>query len=184
MRRPSGFGEAYPGFALSVEVLSLACPRVPVLFFAPPKKSTKRKAGPVACPLTRVPCASRYFERSPDSQHLPRLRLANPARQGGSLTLKIPAMLGSANGNGVPPPCPVALTEYRSQSGKRRAACLRQVLWGRLADPIKLRVVRAPGLARNAGHRRQPMSAPGAILFGYFLLAKQEKVPRHSWRKM
>jgi len=55
-------------------------------------------------PATRVPCASRYFERSPDSQHLPRLRLANTARQDGSLALKIPAMLGGANGNGVLPP--------------------------------------------------------------------------------
>jgi hypothetical protein len=55
-------------------------------------------------PATRVPCASRYFERSPDSQHLPRLRLANTARQDGSLALKIPAMLGGANGNGRQPP--------------------------------------------------------------------------------
>ena len=102
------------------------------------RKVPKRNAGPTACPLARVPCASRYFERSPDSQHLPRLRLANPARQGGSLTLKIPALLGYANGVGDA----------------------------------------TPGLARNAGHRRQPMSAPGALLFGYFLLGKQEKVPR------
>jgi hypothetical protein len=77
----------YQGFALEGEVL----------FFAPPKKSTQKKSGPEACPLTRVPCASRDFERSPNSQHLPRLRLANPARQGGSLALKIPAMLGCAN---------------------------------------------------------------------------------------
>ena len=133
-------------------------------------------------PATRVPCASRDFERSPDSQHLPRLRLANTARQGGSLALKIPAMLGGANGNGYTHPGPVALAEYRSQSGRRRAACSRQVLWSRLAGPIKLRVVRAPGLARNAGHRHQPMSAPGALLFGYFLLGKQEKVPRPSGR--
>jgi hypothetical protein len=84
----------YQGFALEGEVL----------FFAPPKKSTQKKSGPEACPLTRVPCASRDFERSPNSQHLPRLRLANSARQGGSLALKIPAMLGCANGTGVKPP--------------------------------------------------------------------------------
>ena len=85
-----------PGFALKGEVL----------FFAPPKKSTQKKRGPAACPLPRVPCASRYFERSPDSQYLPRLRLANPARQGGSLALKIPAMLGCANGVGEKHPIP------------------------------------------------------------------------------
>ena len=30
----------------------------------------------------RIPCASRHFERSPNSQDLPRLRLANPAQTG------------------------------------------------------------------------------------------------------
>jgi len=92
-----------------------------VLFFAPPKKSTQKKRGPAACPLTELqdrcaalPCASRYFERSPNSQNLLRLRLANPARHGGSLALKIPAMLGCANGVGVLALSPVALTEYRS----------------------------------------------------------------------
>jgi hypothetical protein len=66
------------------------------LFFAPPKKSTQKKGEPEGLPAARVPCASRDFERSPNSQHLPRLRLANPARQAGSLILKIPAMLGGA----------------------------------------------------------------------------------------
>jgi len=75
-----------------------------VLFFAPPKKSTQKKCGPGGLPATRVSCASRDFERSPNSQHLLRLRLANPARQGGSLTLKIPAMLGGANGISRPTP--------------------------------------------------------------------------------
>jgi hypothetical protein len=28
------------------------------------------------------------------------------------------------------------------------------------------------------------MSAPGALLFGYFLLGTQEKVPRHLWRNI
>ena len=95
------------------------------------RKVPKRNAGPTACPLTRVPCASRYFERSPDSQHLPRLRLANTARQGGSLALKIPAMLGCANGNGVPPPVPShsPSTAANPETGAH------------------------PGLARNAGDR-------------------------------
>jgi len=44
-----------PGFALRGEVLSLACPNVYVLFFALPKKSTKRKANPEADPLRRFP---------------------------------------------------------------------------------------------------------------------------------
>jgi hypothetical protein len=53
-----------------------------LLFFAPPKKSSQKKGVPKACPLTRVPCASRRFGRSPNSQDLPRLRLANPAQTG------------------------------------------------------------------------------------------------------
>jgi hypothetical protein len=93
-----------------------------VLFFAPPKKSTQKKRDPTACPQSELqgrcaalPCASRYFECSPNLQNLLRLRLANPARHGGSLALKIPAMLGCANGVGVFVFSPVALTEYRSQ---------------------------------------------------------------------
>jgi len=45
-------------------------------------KVTKRKAIQMACPLTWVPCASHWFGRSPNSQDLPRLRLANPAQTG------------------------------------------------------------------------------------------------------
>jgi hypothetical protein len=73
-----------------------------VRFFAPPKKSTQKKGGPEGLPghssamTVRVPCASRHFGRSPNSQDLPRLRLANPARQDGSLDPKMPAMLGGA----------------------------------------------------------------------------------------
>jgi hypothetical protein len=37
------------------------------------RKVPKRKADPKTCPLTRVPCASRHFGRSPNSQDLPRL---------------------------------------------------------------------------------------------------------------
>jgi len=39
-----------------------------VLFFAPPKKSAQKKGGPKACPLTRVPCASRENRRLRNSQ--------------------------------------------------------------------------------------------------------------------
>ena len=113
-------------------------------FLCSAKEKYPKETRPDGLPATRVPCASRYFERSPNSQNLLRLRLANPARQYGSLALKIPAMLGCANGVWVDNPGPVALTEYRSQSGKRCAPCSRQVLWGRLAGPVKLRVARAP----------------------------------------
>jgi hypothetical protein len=43
------------GFALRGEILSLFCPSVHVLFFASPKKSTKRKANPEAGPLRGLP---------------------------------------------------------------------------------------------------------------------------------
>jgi len=50
-----------------------------VLFFAQPKKSTQKKNGPEGLPghssamTDRVPCASRHYGRSPNSQDLPRL---------------------------------------------------------------------------------------------------------------
>jgi hypothetical protein len=44
-----------------------------VLFFALPKKSNQKKGGPGGLPAARVPCASRHFERSPNSQDLLRL---------------------------------------------------------------------------------------------------------------
>jgi len=83
-------------------------------FLCSAKEKYPKETRPGGLPATRVPCASRYFERSPNSQNLLRLRLANPARHGGSLALKIPAMLGCANGVGVLALSPVALTEYRS----------------------------------------------------------------------
>jgi len=46
-----------------------------VLFFAPPKKSTQKKGGPMACPqfelqdrFAALPCASRKNRRSPNSR--------------------------------------------------------------------------------------------------------------------
>ncbi|MDX2457761.1 MAG: hypothetical protein QNL87_09655 [Gammaproteobacteria bacterium] len=83
-------------------------------FLCSAKEKYPKEMRPDGLPATRVPCASRDFERSPDSQHLPRLRLANPARQDGSPALKIPAMLGGANGYWKYPPEPVALTELRA----------------------------------------------------------------------
>ena len=86
------------------------------------RKVPKRKANPTACPqfelqarFAALPCASRNFERSPNSQDLPRLRLANPARQAGSLDLKIPAMLGSAHGTWVSYFSPVGAAEERRE---------------------------------------------------------------------
>jgi hypothetical protein len=93
-------GFAHPGTGLTHYLSTGFALMGEVLFFASPKKSTQKKGEPDGLPATRVTCASRNFERSPNSQHLPRLRLANPARQGGSLALKIPAMLGGANGTG------------------------------------------------------------------------------------
>ena len=53
---------------------------------------------------------------------------------------------------------------------------------GPAGRPHKTPSCARPGLARNAGDRRQPMRAPGALLFGYFLLGRQEKVPRPAGR--
>jgi hypothetical protein len=83
-------------------------------FLCSAKEKYPKETRPGGLPAMRVPCASRYFQRSPNSQNLLRLRLANPARHGGSLALKTPAMLGCANGVGILALSPAALTEYRS----------------------------------------------------------------------
>ena len=130
------------GFALKGEVLSLACPR----------ESTQREGHPVHSSADAdVLCSSRIRGRA---------QLAY-AQTGASVIRPLLRCSAAPDGWGNSRTTPntrylllVALTEYRSQSGNRRAPCLRQVLWGRLAGPIKLRVVRASGLVRNAGHRR------------------------------
>ena len=97
-----------------------------VLFFAPPKKSTQKKGGPKACPLRGFPVLLGILSARQTRSICCACRLANPARQGGSLILKIPAMLGCANGFEVQTqtttPKPVALTEYRRQSGIKARA--------------------------------------------------------------
>jgi len=115
-----------------------------VLFFASPKKSTQKKGEPEGLPAMRVSCASRNFERSPNSQNLPRLRLANPARQAGSLALKIPAMLGGARRESVMGFGPVGAAEHRRTNRGKRAPC---------SSPKRAqrdrRVGRAPGFAEE-----------------------------------
>jgi hypothetical protein len=59
-----------------------------ILFFAPPKKSIQKKGGPEACPLTRVPCASRENRRLLNSLRSNKRKL-HPV---------FPAMLGCAYG--------------------------------------------------------------------------------------
>jgi len=71
----SGFfpvGHSSFGFALTARYFSLLRQR----------KVPKRKAAPEACPLTRVPCASRRFGRSPNSQDLLRLTASKSSSAG------------------------------------------------------------------------------------------------------
>jgi len=141
-----------------------------VLFFAPPKKSTQKKGDPGGLPAARVPCASRKARRSRNSLRSNRRELA-PA---------FPAMLGCArrvenqtNTQGLPTATRLHSPSTAATPGTRRAPCLRQVYLPSCARPRR-------GEERRAS--AQPMSAPGALLFGYFLLGKQEKVPRPSGR--
>ena len=82
-------------------------------FLWPPKKSTQKKGGPKACPLTRVPCASRQNRRSPNS----RTRCRSLRSDMASLAPVFPAMLGCAYGIRDVTPGPVGRAEYRSRSG-------------------------------------------------------------------
>jgi len=111
-----------------------------VLFFAPPKKSTQKKGVTDGLPATRVPCASREDRRLRNS----RSRCARLAQTGRKLNPVFTAMLGCANGIKVKTkdtnqktatPNPSALTEYRRQSGIRRAPCLRQACLPSCARP-------------------------------------------------
>jgi len=78
-------------------------------FLCAPKESATKKGHPEGLSghpysmADRIPCASQHFVgistnplRRLARQDLLRLRLANPAQQGGSLDLKMPAMLGCA----------------------------------------------------------------------------------------
>ena len=120
-----------------------------VLFFAPPKKSTQKKGDPGGLPASRVPCASRKARRSRNSLRSNRAR----ASSGLYCDARLRQTGGSQNRKSKPAtPVPSALTEYRSQSGIRRAPCLRQVYLPSCARP------------RTGEERResaQPMSAPG-----------------------
>ena len=92
-------------YFLYLNSLSVSPHRGEILFFVSPKKRTQKKGDPKAWPAlpVRVPCAPHHFEvlstsplRRLARQTLLRLRLAKPARQGGSLNLKMAAVLGQA----------------------------------------------------------------------------------------
>jgi hypothetical protein len=119
------------------------------------KEKYPKETRPDGLPATRVPCASRDFERSPDSQHLPRLRLANSARQGGSLALKIPAMLGCANGGWWVPP--LSRCTHRVPQPTREQA--RALFEASFMGPA-CRAYKTPSCARPRSGEERRASAP------------------------
>jgi len=147
-------GHLTAGFALSARYFSLLRQR----------KVSKRKAALDAWlpnPLSlqgryaALPCASRRFGRSPNSQDLPRLRLANPAQTG--------RLAQSQTGcdarqrlrvSGMVPQVPLPSPSTAAKPGNRSAPCSRQDWTGSLI-PFRLRVARD---ARFGEERRE--SAP------------------------
>jgi hypothetical protein len=117
-----------------------------ILFFAPPKKSIQKKSGPEACPLRGFP-ALLVKTGACSTRDLAPLDRSNSRKLHPVFT----AMLGCAYGKVDLKP--VVLTEYRSQSGEQ-ARTLFEVVYGAGLCPVNRRVVRGPGLARNAGDRR------------------------------
>ena len=61
--------------------------------------------------------------------------------------------------------------------GSRRAPCLS------VSSTARSRVVRAPGLARNARNRRQPMSAPGCPSLWVLSLGHSRESTSPEWAK-
>ena len=142
-----------------------------VLFFAPPKKSTQKKGDPGGLPATRVPCASRKARRSRNSLRSNRREL-HPV---------FTAMLGCARRGRIqnqhPEPAnryPFALTEYRSHSGNKARTLFEADLPAELCAPPEGRGTQGIGAADECSR--------AALLFGYFLLGTQEKVPRPNGR--
>ena len=98
------------------------------------RKYPKRKP-PDGLPATRVPCASRTFGRSPNSQTG---NTPGQLKQGGSLSHKSPAMLGCANGmwgkGGWPRRCSRAPQEKPGQARplfEPEASVARSASWAR-----------------------------------------------------
>ena len=121
----------------------------------------------------RVPCASRAFGRSPNSQAG---YTSSQLEQGGSLTPKSPAMLGGAYGIQVAGFGPVGAAEHRRKNRVKRAPC---------SSPKRAqrdrRVGRAPVFTRSAGnptaYRRYAVGPTAwfAFLLGTFLWRSKEK---------
>ena len=104
------------------------------------RKVPKRNAGPAACPLRGFP-ALLVKTGARATRDLANARFAQTGRERHPV---FTAMLGCANGIKVKTkdtnqktatPNPSALTEYRRQSGTRRAPCLRQACLPSCARP-------------------------------------------------
>ena len=149
------------------------------------RKVSKRKAIPEACPL----------RGSPALLVKPGARATRCAQTGRELPPAFTAMLGCARRVGgiqnqnqnqhqhqhqhqhLKPAAPTRCTHRVPQPVRDQARTL--------FERIEHREIASCARPRSGEERRgsaQPMSAPGALLFGYFLLGKQEKVPRPSGR--
>ena len=106
------------------------------LFFAPPKKSTQKKGDPGGLPATRVPCASRKARRSRNSLTLKQARASSG--------LYCDARLRQTGGGiqnqhlNICRPFPFALTEYRSQSGKKARTLSERIERSEIASCARL----------------------------------------------
>ena len=140
-------------------------------FLCSAKEKHPKERRPGGLPATRAPCASRENRRLLNSRSRYARTLKHTQASSG---FHCDARLRLREGQTLNP---LYSPSTAANPGNRCAPCLREIMG---QSPVISRVVRAPGLARNAGDRRQPVSAPGAILFGYFLLGKQEKVPRRA----
>ena len=122
------------------------------------------------------------FSQKPAFAQLAISLMLDYAQTGGSLPPVFTAMLGYANGVWVKPPQSRCTHRVPQPIRIKVRALFEASFMGSACRPHKTPSCARPGLARNAGHRHQPVSAPGVFLFGYFLLDKQEKVPRPSGR--
>ncbi len=165
------------------------CPAASYLLLRRQKKVTQEKATPV-CRRYAVPCVARLVRRLRNSRYALRQSSPTPPDQ--------PALLGGAQGKESQKPnpktseagnarlaktknvrvahttpafqFPCAPPSSADQTGEVRRICLST--WPRSGS---CEFMRRPGWLSNGGNRVAAANR-GRLLFGYFFLAKQEKV--------
>ncbi len=162
-----------------------------LLFLAWPRKSNQKEGHP-CCVGLRLPCDARHPRRGWNSPWRAAQNAAHCGAQTPSPLFPRPAaLLGDTQGASMRAPVlgeplalrangawvcsPSALPIWRVRAGRERNR-VRVPQQGAFCAPCQGELVERPPVRAKSGTRRAAMW--GRLFFGYFLLAKQKKVPR------